>query len=114
MARSANVVYAGTGRFVVAINIDSGSELWRTKIPSSMGNIVSLLPAGDRLFVGHAGRVYALSIRSGEIMWESPLRGTGHGAVMMAMPGVVASMGIVIAAAQVAANAAAAAAATAG
>src|SRR5437667_7962669 len=111
MAKSADILYVGTGRHVVAINPASGDELWRTRLPSRSGNIVSLLPAGDQLFAGHAGRVYALNTRDGSIQWENPLRGTGYQAVMMALPGAVASMASVIAAAQAAADAAAASAA---
>jgi outer membrane protein assembly factor BamB len=110
MAKSTDTLYVGTGRFVAAIRPDDGTERWRTKIPSSMGNIVSLLPDGNRLYVGHAGRVYALDAGTGEILWEAPLKGTGHAAVMLTLPGRVAAAGLVIAAAQTAADAAAAAA----
>jgi outer membrane protein assembly factor BamB len=114
MSWRADTLFAGTGRYVVAVRADSGTELWRTKLPSTMGNIVSLMLDGDRLFVGHAGRVYCLNAQTGTILWENGLPRTGHAAVIMAVPGVTASIGVAIAAAQLAANAARAAAAGAG
>ncbi len=112
MAKRTNVIYAGTGRFVLALDAETGSELWRTRLPSSMSSIVSLMLDGPSLYVGHSGSIYRLSAQTGAIEWTNGLPRTGYNPVMMAAAGVVSSMGAAIAAAQLAANAAAAASAS--
>ncbi len=77
-------IYVGTGRYVAALDASSGTEMWRTKLPSAMSNIVSLMLDGPSLYVGHSGCVYRLNAQTGAIEWQNGLPRTGHGAVIMA------------------------------
>ena len=92
MGRQSKLLYVGTGRFVVAVDPASGEEVWRTKIPSPYGTIVTLLLAKDRVYVGHAGSVYCLDARSGGILWKNGLPKTGYGAVLLTMEGADCSV----------------------
>lgn len=109
-----NLLFVGTGRFVIGLDAVSGAEVWRAKLPHASGNIVTLMLGRDCLFVGHSGRAYALNPRSGEIIWENGLPKTGYSAVMLAMEGAAMGSSAAAAAAQMAADAAASAGASAG
>jgi hypothetical protein len=87
MSRNREILYVGTGRFVAAVDAKTGEEIWRTKLPHAMGNIVTIILKDGRLYVGHAGRAYGLNLQDGTIMWENGLAGMGLGAVLMAMEG---------------------------
>jgi outer membrane protein assembly factor BamB len=76
-------LYIGTGRYVAAIDSQTGEECWRTRLPHGGGNIVTTLIAGERLFVGHWGYAYCLSRRDGTIVWENGLPRMGYGPVML-------------------------------
>lgn len=110
MARGRKFLYAGTGRYVIALDPQSGAEIWRTKLPSSSSNIITLLLSKSALLVGYSGRVFALDPISGEIRWENGLPRTGFGPVIMAMDGAVGSGQGAVAAAQLIADAESAAA----
>jgi outer membrane protein assembly factor BamB len=115
MPRSDKVIFAGTGRHVIALRSETGEEIWRTKLPSGTSNIVSLLVAGNDVFAGHSGRVYCLDALSGAIKWQNGLPRTGYSAVILASAAGASSSAAIAAtvAAQMAANAAAASAAAA-
>lgn len=111
MARSTSFVYVGTGRFVMALDSQSGEEIWRTKLPSSSSSVITLLLNKQQLFAGCSGRAYCLDPRTGSILWENGLPRTGFGVVLMTMEGANVSSVAAAAAAKVAADAQAAASA---
>jgi outer membrane protein assembly factor BamB len=115
MPRSERIIFAGTGRHVIALNSATGEEIWRTRLPSGTSNIVSLMLVGDFLYAGHSGRVYCLDPLTGAIRWENSLRRTGYSAVILGAAGSASSAAVVgaVVAAQAVANAAAASAASA-
>lgn len=99
MARESEILYAGTGGFIVAINRESGCELWRTKLPrGGTTQIVNLLLKGRQLFVGYDGRVVCIDADTGSVLWQNGLPKTGYNPVIMAMVGAGASAAIVLAA----------------
>lgn len=108
MAKRTNSIYVGTGRFVLALDAETGTELWRTKLPSTISGVVSLMLDGPNLFVGHCGRVFRLSALTGAIEWQNGLPRTGYSPVIMAAAGIASSMGAVVAAAALVASKAAA------
>lgn len=107
MARDADTLYTGTGRYVVALRRQTGAEVWRTKLPNSVSGVVSLLLHDRELFVGHSGYVYCLDADTGRIMWENGLPRTGYNPVIMTMAGTGGSAAVVVAAHLAAAAAAA-------
>jgi outer membrane protein assembly factor BamB len=82
------MLYIGTSRFVAALDPRAGSERWRTKLPHGSSAIVALLVEKDHLFVGHAGYLYCVAKRSGEIIWENGLPRMGFHAVIPVVEGV--------------------------
>ncbi|MBL8761787.1 MAG: PQQ-binding-like beta-propeller repeat protein [Phycisphaerae bacterium] len=86
MATPAEPLYIGTNHHVAAIDTANGSELWRTKLPDSMG-IVTILVRGEVLFAGSGGHLYALDRFTGRILWHNGLKGLGHFPVTMGMLG---------------------------
>ena len=83
MAGRATPLYIGTNRHVAAIDPQTGTELWRTKLPHSGTAVVTLLLGETCLFVGHAGYAYALDALTGEILWENGLPRMGYQPVML-------------------------------
>jgi outer membrane protein assembly factor BamB len=76
---SGNKLYVGIGGHVVAIDVGTGAELWRTKLKT--GALVTVFDAGDRLFAGAFGRLFCLDSASGSILWCNKLKGLGAGVV---------------------------------
>ena len=113
MPRRPDALYAGTGRYVIAVDAATGTERWRTKLPSIHGAVVSLMLNADKLYVGHGGELHCLDPETGAVRWTNKLPKTGYNPVMMALPGAVASIGAAMAASHMAAQAAVAAAAAA-
>lgn len=69
----------GIGSHVVAIERDTGAELWRTRLRHA--NIVTVHVAGPRVFAGASGELYCLDVASGALLWHNKLRGLGVGLV---------------------------------
>jgi outer membrane protein assembly factor BamB len=69
----------GVGGHVVAIEVASGTELWRTKLKGS--DIVTIDHVGDRILAGAGGELFCLEENSGEILWRNKLKGLGLGLV---------------------------------
>ena len=77
MARSRHRerIYIGVGGHLVAIDADSGDEVWRTKLKGSM--FVTVCERGGRVYAGANGELFALDRDSGEIVWHNRLKGLG-------------------------------------
>lgn len=113
MPKEPDLLFTGTGRYVIALHRDTGTELWRTKLPSGTSTIVSLLLKGRQLFAGHSGRVYCLDVDTGRILWENGLPRTGFNPVIMTLAGAGGSSAMILAAQVAVASAAVATAAAA-
>ena len=99
MTRGMKPVYAGTNRFVMALDPRTGEELWRTKLPKGgMGSPVTMLIKGQHLYVGHYGHVFCLDKRNGSLVWQNGLPKTGFHAVLLVMEGAEGSGGSAVAA----------------
>lgn len=80
MARAkSQPIVIGVGSHVVALNADTGDELWRTKLKSS--SFVTVMHEGNRVMAGAGGEVFCLDARTGEILWHNKLKGLGLGTV---------------------------------
>src|SRR5262245_45910011 len=75
-------VYLGIRGTVVALDRDSGAELWRT--PLKGWNFVNLTLEGEDLFATTYGEIYCLDAATGQIRWNNRLRGLGYGLVSIA------------------------------
>lgn len=102
-------LFIATNGFVCALDPATGGELWRTKLPRLRGQLVSLMFSDGLLFAGCAGNVFCVEVRSGRVLWNNTMPGTGYHPVVLAREGAVADQETVMAG-QLAAEAAAAAA----
>src|SRR5262249_18059662 len=59
METSPELLYAGVGRTVIAMDRFSGRPAWRVKLPRLLGGSISMvLPFGREVYVGRGGYVY--------------------------------------------------------
>jgi outer membrane protein assembly factor BamB len=72
-------MFIGVGSHVVALDVNTGSEIWRTKLKTSSYVTVSLM--GSKVLGGAGGEVFCLEPTSGKILWRNRLKGLGHGLV---------------------------------
>ncbi|HVR87476.1 MAG TPA: PQQ-binding-like beta-propeller repeat protein [Planctomycetota bacterium] len=81
-------LYIGTKGHVCALDVKSGSEVWRTDLGHRLvGMDVSLLVADGRVFAGAGGYIAALDAQTGAILWTNDLKGLGFNRVALAMLG---------------------------
>ena len=82
MAKFKDRVFIGVGGHVVAIDLTTGAEIWRTKVKRSSFVTLSLSP--NRIFAGAGGELYCLDPATGSILWHNKLKGLGFGVVAFA------------------------------
>jgi outer membrane protein assembly factor BamB len=100
-----DLLVIGVGGHAVAIDPETGTELWRTKLKTS--SFITVFHAGPNVFAGAGGELFCLDATSGDILWHNKLKGLGLGVVAFS-----ASTDTVVSAAVQAQRAAATAAAT--
>lgn len=100
MALRSNVLFIGIGGQVVAVNKDTGEEVWRQKLKANSlaGTFVTLVEADDVLYAGTAGEAFCLDRNTGEIRWHNKLKGLGQGFVTFGSMTAVAIAAIAAAA----------------
>jgi len=81
----------GTNGYVLAIDTETGNELWRTKLRDgilggSRGSDVSVMLDDKTIYAGCAGRIYAIDL-NGSILWSNELPGLGHSIVSLSKNG---------------------------
>lgn len=96
-SRKSDVLHIGVGAHVVAIQMSSGEELWRTKLKGA--SFVTVHREGDMLFAGAGGELFCLDPSSGEIRWHNKLKGLGLGLVAFTSSDLSASAAAAAAAA---------------
>jgi outer membrane protein assembly factor BamB len=69
----------GVGGHAVALDPDTGTELWRTTLKSA--SFVTILVSGSRVFAGAGGELFCLDLASGSLLWRNKLKGLGLGVV---------------------------------
>jgi len=71
-------LYVGTKGHVCALDIKSGTELWRADLGHGVvGSEVSLIVADGRVFAGAGGYITALDAQTGKTLWSNDLKGLG-------------------------------------
>jgi outer membrane protein assembly factor BamB len=100
-----DVLYIGIGRHVVAIQMSTGQELWRTKLKMSASyTTITVRPEG--IFAGANGHLFCLDPATGAIRLRNALDGLGHSIISFGEPSTVTAMASAAAAAAVAASSA--------
>ncbi len=113
MSDQTELLYAGVGRTVVALDRFSGRPVWRVKLPRLLGGSVSMvLPHGREVYAARGGYVYCLDRMTGAVLWERGMNASGN-TVLLAMSGMDGAQQQAVMIAQQASDAAAAAAAAA-
>jgi outer membrane protein assembly factor BamB len=74
-----NLAIIGVGGHVVAVDVSSGTESWRTKLKGS--DTVTIRLFGNRILAGAGGELFCLDENSGQIVWRNKLKGLGLGLV---------------------------------
>lgn len=72
-----DLLFVGTHGWVVALHKFTGAEAWRTNLPHTGWNVVTLLHEDGVLFAATGGHVFALNPANGEIAWTNSLKGLG-------------------------------------
>jgi|CXWL01.1.fsa_nt_gi outer membrane protein assembly factor BamB len=93
-----NVIYIGIQGSVLALAVEDGREIWRTRLKSA--NFVSVTQLAGRLFASVAGELYCLDPATGTVLWHNKLKGLGQGFVTIAGDGGTAILAATQAAAQ--------------
>jgi hypothetical protein len=65
------VVLVGIGGFVIGVESFSGAQLWKTSLPGSGYEIVTLMVIDGILYAASNGAMYALTMDTGKIIWQS-------------------------------------------
>ena len=79
---TSNGVYVGLNGTVVALDRNSGNEVWRTNL--GVQGFVNVVLDGDRLLATARGEVFCLELVNGKIIWRNQLKGMGRGVVSIA------------------------------
>jgi outer membrane protein assembly factor BamB len=75
------LLFIGIKGRVLALDHDTGSEVWRTQIGS---DYVSVTWDGQALFATTSGEIWRLNPRDGSQIWHNALKGLGLGLVSLA------------------------------
>jgi len=81
----AGMIFIGIRGTVLALQVSSGTEVWRTKLGGS--SFVNVVVDGEAIYASTHGELFCLSATSGTIRWKNPLRGLGMGLVTIGLPG---------------------------
>jgi len=82
MPRSRGTVFIGIKGTVLALDRETGEEVWRTPLKGS--GFVNVVVDGGDVLASTRGEVFCLDPATGEIRWDNPLRGLGYGLVTFA------------------------------
>ena len=80
-----NQIYVGIKGFVLALEPNSGQELWRAELASS--SFVTVVDDGPRVYALSHGEAYCLDAQTGAMLWHNPLKGCGFGLGSITVPG---------------------------
>ena len=72
-------VFVGTNSHVVAIDKNTGSTIWDTKLKSGLSvSFVSLLVEAEKIFAHTGGELFCLDAATGKVLWKNGLSGLGY------------------------------------
>lgn len=74
-----DLAYVGFNSRVIAMDRETGRNVWSWHSPKGRSQHVAVMLDGDRLIVSVRGYMYALDAISGEQLWENSQPGMGYG-----------------------------------
>ena len=82
----------GSNGHVCAIDPESGSEIWRTRLQEGFFKAtnhqdVSVIVKDGIVFAGSQGHLFAIEAESGRILWQNSLKGLGYNDIALAFGG---------------------------
>ncbi len=80
-------LYAVVGGHLVAVDVASGAESWRTRLPSGGTYVASLLVRDGLVFVGTKGIIHCFDAADGRVLWTNELKGLGYGTIFLGSSG---------------------------
>jgi hypothetical protein len=80
--RKREMLFIAVSGKVLALDAETGTELWRTKLKSS--GTVLLHRDDTRLYASVSGEMFCLDPENGTTRWHNKLKGLGLGLVSMA------------------------------
>ena len=83
-----NVIFVGVKRTVIALTKGEGRILWSTKLPGGLGSGFVTVACDERYVFAHSdGKLHALDLDSGRLLWSNALTGLGYGLASICVPG---------------------------
>ena len=79
---TAQVIVVGIKGTVLALDPQSGSELWRRQLTGA--EFVNVVVHGEKVLATTKGEIFCLEERTGAVLWHNPLTGLGRGLVSIA------------------------------
>lgn len=83
-----DILLVGVKGAVLAFRRDTGAHLWATELNSSSSDFVTVASDDHRVYAHSGGELFCLDLRTGQKLWQDPLKGFGYGIVSLALPGV--------------------------
>ena len=80
--KTAELVFVGIGRSVVALNRAAGEQVWATRLKGY--DFVNVLLDGGRIFATCCGEIFCLDPLTGDVLWHNRLKGFGTGLATIA------------------------------
>jgi len=81
LATAGNVSIIGTRNEIVAVDIFSGSLLWKKHV-ALVDTPSSIFVSDYKVYIANPYKVYALAISDGKIIWETWLNSSGEGLIV--------------------------------
>lgn len=79
--RKRQVLFIGAQGHVLALDAETGGELWRSKLKGS--GTVLLLRDKEQIYASVSGELWCLDVANGAVRWHNKLKGLGLGIVSM-------------------------------
>ena len=107
-AHPSDCIFGVVGGHVVSVELATGEEQWRTKIPGgSTSSVASVVVRDGLVVVGSRGVLHCFDGQTGARLWSNELKGLGYGNIFLGSPGDAQAAAVVqqaAAAAQIAAS----------
>lgn len=82
MRKKQTLLFIGIYNSVLAIDAETGAEVWKTKLGGT--SFVNVQWDGDALFASSKGELWRLDPQTGAEVWHNKLEGMGFGPVTLA------------------------------
>ena len=80
------LIYAGIKGSVIALDRETGIQVWAVKLKGI--DFVSVALLGRNVVAATSGEVFCMDAQTGKLLWHNPLKGFGLGLVSMAGDGM--------------------------